>query len=115
MQQARRPPLGRHCARQGLADQMFSHARRHGVADDLPGVQILVTSKVEPTLLGRDIGDIGQPDLSRMRTRKVLGEQVFSHRQGVARVHYQGACRRVALLTSGRVSTRTLGQDEEWG
>ena len=57
MQHAGRRPLGRHSAQQGLADQMLGHAPCHGVADDLPGVQILGTSELEPPLNPPDHGE----------------------------------------------------------
>ena len=74
-------PLGCNRPEKGLADQMFRHARGHGIADDLSG--LLMTGQVEPPLLGRDVCDIAQPDLPWSRSLELLHQQVFRYRQGV--------------------------------
>ena len=76
-------PLGCNRPEKGLADQMFRHARGHGIADDLSGVHVLMTGQVEPPLPGRDVCDIAQPDLPWSRSLELLRQQVFRYRQGV--------------------------------
>lgn len=84
--QACRRPLGCDCAEKGLADQILRHSLAHCVAHDLSGEEVFVAGKIQPTLGGWDIGDIGHPDLVRGFGHKVLLQKVFGNRQGVVRI-----------------------------
>lgn len=81
-----------------------SIAIRESIADDLPGTQILDSSEIEPTLVGRDVGDIADPSLVGSVKRKLAHEQIgsdemrmlgvsgrlvgaFTHRKDVQLVH----------------------------
>ena len=58
----------------------------HGPADHFAGEQVEDHGQVEPTLAGRDVGDIGQPDLIGPVGDKILLEQVCRHREGMLAV-----------------------------
>ncbi len=45
--------------KQGLADQVFGHALAHGVAHQVAAEQVFVTRQIEPSFIGRDVGDVG--------------------------------------------------------
>lgn len=78
--------LGGNGPKKRLANQVLRHTGSHGVADDLPSAQILVSGKIEPTLSSLNIGDVAQPDLARSLRLELLSQEVLSHRQGVSRV-----------------------------
>jgi hypothetical protein len=73
---------------QRLVDEAFRHPGAHGIADYLSGVHVLVSGKIEPALICRDIRNVGQPDLARRRSLESLLKQVLRHRQAVT-----GVCR----------------------
>lgn len=78
--------LGGNGPKKRLADQILRHTGSHGIADDLPSAQILVSGKIEPTLFSLNIGDVAQPDLARSLRLELLSQEVLSHRQGVSGV-----------------------------
>ncbi len=63
MEQGRRWPALLQGHGQGLARKPVGQGRFHSPAHDSTGVQVQDDGHVEPTLVGRHIGDIGQPDL----------------------------------------------------
>ena len=63
MNQARRRSSGCDSAKQCLHDQIFRHTFAHRIADDFAAVQILQAGKIQPALVGRDIGDVTAPGL----------------------------------------------------
>ncbi len=69
------------------ADGEFrAHVISHGPADHFAGEQVEDHGQVEPALAGRDIRDIGQPDLIGAVGNKVLVQHVFRHGQGMLAV-----------------------------
>ncbi len=58
----------------------------HGPADHFASEQVEDHGQVKPALGGRDIRDIGEPDLIGPVGNEVLIEQVFRHGQGVLAV-----------------------------
>lgn len=79
-------PFDGHRFKQRLADQVLGHPFAHGVADDLAGADILVAGQVKQPLIDGNIGDVRQPRLIGSIGRKILGQQVLGHRQGVVGV-----------------------------
>lgn len=79
-------PFDGHRFKQRLADQVLGHPVAPGIADDFAGADILVTGQVKPPLIGGNVGDVRQPNHIGNGRRKFLGQQVFSHRQGVVGV-----------------------------
>ena len=53
----------RHTSKKRLADQVSGHALAHGVAHQVATEQIFVACQVESTIISRDVGDVGHPDL----------------------------------------------------
>jgi hypothetical protein len=79
------PPVGdRHAQRR--QGQFPRHGRRHGPADHLAGKQVQHDGQVEPALLGRHVGDVGQPDLVWCCCRELPCQQVGRQRQGMVAV-----------------------------
>ena len=70
-----------HSMEQRLVDQVFRHPGAHGIADYLSGVHVLVSGKIEPALIRRDIRNVSQPDLARRRSLESLLKQVLRQRQ----------------------------------
>ena len=60
--------------------QLLRHPAPHGMANDLPGCQILHPGQVEPPLVSRDAGDVTAVDGPWILDRKVLIQQVRRHR-----------------------------------
>src|SRR3954454_8059371 len=58
----------------------------HRPADDLAAVQVHDGGQIEPSLAGRDIGDIGEPDPVRRGSGEVAIEQIGRDRQVVLAV-----------------------------
>ena len=55
-------------------------AVRGSIANDLLGTQIFDSSEIEPTLVGRDVGDIANPGLVGSVKRELAHEQIWSNR-----------------------------------
>ena len=81
-------PLDRHqqCRRGQLGAQMIAHRP----ADHLARCQIEHRGQVEPAFTGRDVGDVGQPDLVRRTRLEVLPQQVGGDGQAMAAVGGDG-------------------------
>ena len=80
----RAAPLDRHGER---GDGEFgAHVIAHRPADHLAGEQVEDHGQVEPAFAGRDVGDIGQPDLIGPVGDKILVQQVCRHREGMLAV-----------------------------
>jgi hypothetical protein len=58
----------------------------HGPTDDFAGEQVEDHDQVKPALAGRDIGDIGEPDLIGPVGDKGPVEQVLRHGEGMLAV-----------------------------
>jgi hypothetical protein len=58
-----------------------THVLAHRPADHFAGEQVEDHGQVEPALGGRDIGDVGQPNVIGSVRDKALVQQVFRHRQ----------------------------------
>jgi hypothetical protein len=86
MDQARSRTSSLDCHGERGDGQFGTHVIAHGPADHLPGEQIEDHGQVEPAFAGRDISDVGQPDLIRPVGDKVLIQQVFCNRQGMLAV-----------------------------
>ena len=56
--------------------QFGSHMITHGPADDLAAVEVHDGRQVQPTLTGRNVGDVGEPDPVRRRGHEVSIDQV---------------------------------------
>lgn len=76
----------RHTAKQRLADQVFGHALAHGVAHQVATEQIFVACQIESTLIRRDVGNVGHPDLIGGGRLEFLLQQVWRNRHDVIRV-----------------------------
>jgi hypothetical protein len=63
-----------------------THVIAHGPTNHLAGEQVEDHGQVEPALAGRNVGDIGQPDLIGLVGDKVLIQQVCRHREGMLAV-----------------------------
>jgi hypothetical protein len=86
MNEARRRflPLDGHGKR---CDGQFSpHVITHRPANDLPGEEIKHDSQIEPAFGGWHIAYIGEPDLVRPRSGKILSQPVGGNRKTVAAV-----------------------------
>jgi len=81
---SRMPPLDCHGER---GDGEFGmQVLAHRPANHLAGEQVEDHGQIEPALAGRNVGDIGQPDLIRPVGDKILLEQVCRHREGMLAV-----------------------------
>src|SRR5205807_297529 len=63
-----------------------THVIAHGPTNHLAAEQVEDYGQVEPALAGRNVGDIGQPDLIGLVGDKVLIQQVCRHREGMLAV-----------------------------
>ena len=50
---------------QRIVDELCGHAGRHRPTDDHPRIYVEDDREVEPTLVGLDVGDVGEPQLVR--------------------------------------------------
>src|SRR4051794_4363928 len=94
-----------HCGQR----QLGAHMVAHGPADDLAGRQVEDGRQVQPSLTGRDVGNVGQPDAVRCRCDELLLQQVGCDRQRVAAV--SGAW--PELATGERANTVTTHQPRD--
>ena len=78
---------------QGVQSNFSVEGVAHGPANDLPGIGVQDRGEVEPPLSGRNIGEIGEPDLVWGLSCKVAGEPVWSDRIVVTAVRGPGAAR----------------------
>jgi hypothetical protein len=91
---SRASPLDGHSERGD--GELGAHVVAHGPTDHLAGEEIEDHGQVEPPLAGRDVGNVGQPDLIGPVGHKILIQQVWRHRQGmlaVGRAHAIAAWR----------------------
>lgn len=49
---------------QSICHQRLRHVTLHGPAHDFAGVQIFKRRQIQPTLVGGDVGDVGDPHLA---------------------------------------------------
>ena len=70
--------------RQGVEDE--ARVIAHRPAHDLTGEQIEDGGQVQPPLIGRDVGDVRQPNLIRPGGQEGLVEQIVGDRQAVIAV-----------------------------
>src|ERR1700726_1928283 len=59
---------------------------RHRPADDLAAVEVHDRGQIEPSLIGLDVGDVGEPDPVRRGGDEVALEQVRGDREVVAAI-----------------------------
>lgn len=64
---------------QGINGQLRVDRGAHRPADDFLRAQILHRRKIQKSLIGRDITDVGEPDPIRTLAFKVLLQQVRRH------------------------------------
>lgn len=76
----------RYTAKQRLAIQVFGHALANGVAHQIATEQIFVACQIEPTLIRRDVDDVGHPNLIRGGCLECLLQKVWRNRHHVTRV-----------------------------
>ncbi len=67
---------------EGVERDLGVQGLTHGPADDLAGVNIEDGDEVEPALAGRDVGQVGEPDLVGSRRLEVAGQP--AGRDGIA-------------------------------
>lgn len=70
--------------RSGPKGQFGAHMIAHRPSDDLAGREIEHGCEKQPSLAGRDVGDIGEPDAVRGGRDKLLLQQVRGYRLIVA-------------------------------
>ena len=66
-----------------LDDEVLRHAVAHGPPDDLTAVQVFHTGQIEPSLVGRDIGDVRHPHLMGPLGHKLAIQDIVRDRVGV--------------------------------
>jgi len=81
MNEARSRASALDCHGERRDGEFGAHVIAHGPADHFAGEQVEDHGQVEPALAGRDISDIGQPDLIGPVGNEVLIPQVFRHGQ----------------------------------
>ena len=90
MNEARpRPPVPHRHAKRVQAKPAFE-AVRQAPTDDLAGRQVLDRGGIEPALVGRDLGDVREPDLIRPRGGEGALEKVRRNPVGVSAVGRDG-------------------------
>ncbi len=75
---------------QGVDAQPGLEMVRHGPADDLARGHVLDRGQIQEAFAGRDVRDVGQPDLVRPFRDEVPRQQVGGHREIVAAVRGAG-------------------------
>lgn len=75
--------LRSHCAKQCPQHQFLRHSGIQGVADQLAIEQILDAGKVEPAVVGGDVGYVAHPGFVWGRHSELPIQQVRRHRQRV--------------------------------
>jgi hypothetical protein len=77
------PLRGHH---QGGQRQLGTHMVAHRPADDFAGRQVEYGSEIQPSLTGRDVGDVSEPDAIGCPGNELLLQQVRRDRKMVAAV-----------------------------
>src|ERR671915_607394 len=75
---------------QGADAQLGPEVVGHGPADDLARGHVLDRGQIQEALVGRDVGDVGQPDLVRPVRGEVPRQQVRGDREIMAAVPGSG-------------------------
>src|SRR3954447_18563111 len=75
---------------QGVDAQLGPEVVGHGPADDLARGHVLDRGQIQEALVGRDVGDVGQPDLVRPVRGEVPRQQVRGDREIMAAVRGSG-------------------------
>jgi len=63
--------------------QLLAHVMAHRPSHHLTAEEIQDDGELQPPLVGRDVTDVGEPDLVRPRGEKGLPEKIVSNRQGM--------------------------------
>lgn len=79
-------PLGGDGAKERLRYQARGHPLGHGVADQFAVEQILDAGKIEPALVGGDVGDIADPGAIGGRHGELPIEKIGRQWQGMPRI-----------------------------
>jgi len=81
----RLPPLDRHLER--IERELGAYVVRHRPADDPAAAEIKHSREVEETLVGLDVGDVGEPHLVDLLHRELAIENVRRDGMVVTRIH----------------------------
>src|SRR3972149_7536508 len=78
--------FGLHSLEQGLTDQIPGQALSHGIANNISGKEIRMSSDVQPAFVSRHVGYITHPYLVRCGNFKLLSQDIISYRKSMLRV-----------------------------
>jgi hypothetical protein len=76
MNQPRRRPLSLDGHLERIEGDLHVQRRAHAPADDVAGEEVEHGGQVQPAVAGRDVGEIGQPDLVRRLGGEVVAEPI---------------------------------------
>jgi hypothetical protein len=83
MNQPRRRPLSLDGHLERIEGDLHVQRRAHAPADDVAGEEVEHGGQVQPAVAGRDVGEIGQPDLVRRLGGEVVAEPIRRDRIAV--------------------------------
>ena len=81
--------------------QFLGHRIAHRPANDFAAKQVQHQGQVQPALVGRDRGQVGQPFLIRRGGRKITSEHIRRHRLSVLRI--RGHHAKPTTLTTAKI------------